>query len=82
MKPLKDEIYTLAQLRLMTQLDGDKKLVFVNQVEKRVAWLKNEIYKVRLICHPISNSELYELIDEAFVDVVEKGGKNVKSKMF
>ena len=40
-----------------------------DEVKSAVDWLKDKIYKVRLKSHPISNNDLYKLIDEAFEDV-------------
>ncbi len=38
-----NEIYTLEQLRQMNALDGNKKLIFVEQVEKILEWIQKEV---------------------------------------
>ncbi len=43
---LKKEIYTLEQLRKMSCLDGDKELVFYEQVRKYLKYYKDEFKKI------------------------------------
>lgn len=66
---MKIDIYKLEDLRKMNQLNGSKELCFINQIQNKVKWLKEEIYRIRKISHPISNNDLYKLIDKAFEDL-------------
>ena len=42
---MKSEIYKLSELRKMNQLDGNKELIFVNQLNKRIELLKLNIFE-------------------------------------
>jgi hypothetical protein len=67
-KPLKDARWTINK-------DTDEFMFQEKDVASAVEWLKEEIYERRQVSHPISNNELYELIDKAFEDVVKGGRK-------
>ena len=70
-EPLKNEIYTLEQLRLMTEIDGNKELVFVYKLKEAVEWLEKRSFL----------SEGIRIVDwcwvkEAFEDVTKIDKKN------
>lgn len=46
-------------------------MIRVLDIKLAVGWLKKEIYRVRHIQHPISNNDLYKIIDQAFEDINE-----------
>lgn len=71
-KPLKNEIYKLSQLREMNQLDGEKELVFVNQLKFAVELLKKELKIDDFhICNILQEGFIHRKIDKAFEDVIK-----------
>ncbi len=68
-EPLKNEIYTLDQLRKMNKLDGNKQLVFVLQLKEAIQWLKENIVFKDSIIEPRIGKEIIKVIDEAFPDL-------------
>ena len=80
MKRLKNEVYTLDEIRDMNQLDGDKKVVFLSQLQATVEGLKEEINKGNHTnSHDFISINIIELIDKAFEDVTTKPNNRNKS---
>lgn len=72
-EPLRNEIYTLSELRKINELDGDKELIFALQVKEAVEWLKEEIRPPTNIHYNVNEERkrIFKLIDKAFEDVVK-----------
>ena len=62
---IKDEVYTLEQLRKMNCLDGDKKLVFLDKVNEYIDE-RERIHQVNLECaRKGAKKEILQKVSEA-----------------